>query len=217
MVLIAHGDVDNDQDMDVAGTQTEVGAYSSCPGDTTEVAEDKTTSPTSMSKRRSLDIGLGDFNKKQNNGDAKKQHLSGNEIGQGGLAETSDHTAADGKQDESAQMFPNEDIEAFPKPISDSDIGIPISRISGEWARLHPTLPSIQSHIKRFTLGHLSFLLVQTPNLVLVGAGQHMRVSTVFHAKKYCRRFPPMGVKGDGTTPVLSIVTVGSALPAFNP
>lgn len=69
-------------------------------------------------------------------------------------------------------------------------IGILVSSIKTEWSRHFGSQAALTFYMSYFGLKKLKLLLLEVQNLMLVGVGGFMRVTTVTHAQKYCNPFP---------------------------
>ncbi|CBZ52602.1 conserved hypothetical protein [Neospora caninum Liverpool] len=71
-------------------------------------------------------------------------------------------------------------------------IGMLVCAIKVEWERhFGPQTPSLQAYMDHFQVRQLKALLLEVPNLLIVGSGGKMRVSTLEHAMQFCNPFPP--------------------------
>ncbi|ESS31840.1 hypothetical protein TGDOM2_264170 [Toxoplasma gondii GAB2-2007-GAL-DOM2] len=71
-------------------------------------------------------------------------------------------------------------------------VGMLVSAIKVEWERhFGPQTPSLQAYMDHFQVRQLKALLLEVPNLLILGCGGKMRVSTLEHAMQFCNPFPP--------------------------
>ncbi|KEP62019.1 UNVERIFIED_CONTAM: hypothetical protein HHA_264170 [Hammondia hammondi] len=71
-------------------------------------------------------------------------------------------------------------------------VGMLVSAIKIEWERhFGPQTPSLQAYMDHFQVRQLKALLLEVPNLLILGCGGKMRVSTLEHAMQFCNPFPP--------------------------
>ncbi|KAF4657778.1 hypothetical protein FOL46_007270 [Perkinsus olseni] len=69
-------------------------------------------------------------------------------------------------------------------------VGMPVSSVKRAWKRAYPSLNPLDFYMTYFGIRKLKFLLLEIPQLLLIGSGGSMRVATFAHALKYCDPFP---------------------------
>ncbi|PFH37667.1 hypothetical protein BESB_000090 [Besnoitia besnoiti] len=114
----------------------------------------------------------------------------------------------------------DEEVAAELQQFHNRSVGVLVSAIKGEWERrFGPHTPSLQAYMEHFRVRQLKSLLLEVPNLLILGAGGNMRVSTLEHAMNFCNPFPPpttvfLSHTGRKVTLPLTL-TAPSPLPCF--
>ncbi|EER15924.1 hypothetical protein Pmar_PMAR003381 [Perkinsus marinus ATCC 50983] len=69
-------------------------------------------------------------------------------------------------------------------------VGMPVSSVKRAWKKAYPGLSPLDFYMTYFGIRKLKFLLLEIPELLLIGSGGSMRVATFAHVLKYCDPFP---------------------------
>ncbi|KAF4677393.1 hypothetical protein FOL47_001979 [Perkinsus chesapeaki] len=69
-------------------------------------------------------------------------------------------------------------------------VGMPVSSVKRSWKRAYPSLNPLDFYMTYFGIRKLKFLLLEIPQLLLIGSGGSMRVATFAHTLNYCNPFP---------------------------